>query len=72
MEIPDSTYSYYISAPSYEDDIYSQHWSGNDFYIIPTKDTAQIRISIGIKAATGQVNFDDISFEKIDRKNVLR
>ena len=71
MEIPDSTYSYYISAPSYEDDIYSQHWSGNDFYIIPTKDTAQIRISIGIKAATGQVNFDDISFEKIDRKNVL-
>ena len=31
MEIPDSSYSYYLSSKSYEDDIYSEHWSGKDF-----------------------------------------
>ena len=72
IEIPDSGYEYYIEQPSYdEDDPDDIPWQGNDFYIIPTRDTAYVKISVGLRAATGQVNFDDISFEQIDLKDVL-
>ncbi len=71
MEIADSSYTYYLPSVSYEDDVYTEHWSGNDFYVIPNKDTAAVKISLGLKAATGQVNFDDITFESIDRSAAL-
>lgn len=71
-EIPDSSYEYYIEQLSRDaDDPDEIPWQCNDFYIIPTQDTATVKISVGFKAATGQVNFDDISFERIDLSEAL-
>ncbi len=71
-EIPDSSYEYYVEQPTREsDDPDEIPWQGLNFYIIPTKNTAKVRISVGLKAATGQVNYDDISVEKIALNEAL-
>lgn len=71
-EIPDSSYEYYIEQLSREsDDPDEITWSAKTFYVIPTKDTEKVRISVGLKASTGQVNYDDISIEKIPLNEAL-
>lgn len=71
-EIPDSGYEYYIAQLSRdEDDPDEIPWYGNDFYIIPTRDAVSVKITVGLKAATGAVNYDDITFEKIALSDAL-
>lgn len=71
-EIPGTAYEYCIAQPSRAaDEPYEEQWFGNDFYIIPTKDTAYVQISIGLRSATGQVNFDDVTIDKIELGEVL-
>ncbi len=71
-EITDTGYEYYIEQLSRDiDDPDEIEWQGNDFYIIPTRDAVSVKITVGLKAATGQVNYDDISFEKIDLSEAL-
>ncbi|MBQ7573526.1 MAG: S-layer homology domain-containing protein [Clostridia bacterium] len=70
-EVNGGSYVYYFPQNTDSEDIYSEEWRGQDFYILPTTDTAKIRISVGLKTATGQVNFDDITVDKIDRTSAL-
>ncbi len=69
-ELPDTRYEYCISAPK-NDEEYEEHWQGNDFYILPTADAAKAKISVGLRSAVGQVNFDDITVERIDKSKAL-
>lgn len=71
-EIQDTGYQYCIPQPSREvDEPYDPIWLGNDFYIIPTKQTAKVRISIGLRSSMGQVNYDDVTIEKIALNEAL-
>lgn len=71
-EIPNSSYEYYIEQTERDgDDPDEIEWKAKTFYIIPTKTTETVKISVGLKAATGQVNYDDISIEKIPLNKAL-
>ena len=70
-EIPGAKYEYYIASKEYEAGEYDALWQGNDFYIIPTDNAAKCKITLGIKSATGQVNFDDVTIDKISKSEAL-
>ncbi|MDO5396968.1 MAG: S-layer homology domain-containing protein [bacterium] len=70
MEIPGTQYEYCVASKD-NDEAYDEHWQGNDFYILPTDGARKCRITVGLRAATGGVNFDDITIEKIDRGEAL-
>ncbi len=67
VEIPGASYEYYYASKEYDEGEYDPIWQGSDFYIVPAEGAVKCKITVGIKSATGQVNFDDITIDRIDK-----
>ncbi len=59
-------YKYCIASEKQE----SGEWQKLSVYIVPVKKAKTVKISIGMCAATGKVNFDDFSFSEIEKSQV--
>lgn len=66
-EIPGSSYEYCMAEP--KDDT-ERTWTENEFYILPTDKTENIKITVGLRSTKGTVYYDDITVEKIERTDI--
>ena len=66
-DIEGASYEYYIYADEEEA---QGGWHCQSVYIIPTRDTAEVMVTLGLKASVGQVNFDDVSLTEITRSGI--
>ena len=66
-EIPGAGYEYCMAEP--KDDT-ERTWTENDFYILPTDKTENIKITVGLRSTKGTVYYDDITVEKIERTDI--